>query len=185
MEVATEGLPAKRAGWLVFSVLCVFKEKTGAWIRVAAVFSLLALGLCCCMSIGSIVVGAMYLDPEECPSKPELAPLLLATGDLTLFLIFFLGGIKFFKGSYLDEFSNCCKALVWIAMLVDLGLHIFLCYAFYVAGETAPYEYKDAESNSVEGNYLYCNPSLRNWLSVYIIFQLSLSVLVSTTQSVK
>jgi len=129
------------------------------------IFSLILLAVVNALSIALIVVGIIYLDKENCPGEANIAPVIIASGVLAIFLSIFEGRSRLQvakDGQTVEEKRDCCYWLLNLTRLVKTGLFIYLCVLVF---RLLPHvQYVPYRTDPGMPNY-FCNPNL--FLFVY------------------
>jgi len=161
------------------------QPKEGAAGTVAAfccslIFSLIVIAILNALSVACIVIGAIYLDQENCPGEKNIAPVLIASGVLAIFLSIFEGRsrVKVAKdGETAEEPKKDCFYFVLnIIRLVKLGLFIYLCVLVFTLLPNVKYE-PSALPPAPETVDYYCTPTLflfSYWLVIFVLVCLAI-----------
>lgn len=182
-----EGTPlAKKQIWMQRSTR-IFVDRqpregvagTVTTVCCSLLFALIVLALVNALSIAFITIGAIYLDEENCPGQPKIAPVLIASGCLAIFLSIFEGRTRLQvakDGETVEEKKDFCYWFLILIRLVKTGLFIYLCVLVFNLLPDVKFEPYITQPPA--DNY-YCNPTLflfAYWTIIFI-FVVSASIL--------
>jgi len=149
--------PAPRPGYT--KVFVIKRDEGGPVAKVcdffcSAIVTLILLALWNLLSITAIVIGAIYLDQDNCPAKPHMAPMLIAAGCLAIFVAITEGAARY-KGKGAASQGGCWACLVGLAGFVNFCLFIYLSVMVFDLLPNVRYNKIDLGP----GRY-YCNHTL-------------------------
>jgi len=126
-------------------------------------FSLILIAIFNALSIACIAIGASYLDEQYCAEK-NIAPVLIATGCIAIFLSVFEGRAKLVvarEGDRIEEKRDCWYFFLQLVRIAQFGLFIYLCVLVF---NLSPHvQYVPSDPN-------YCHPTLFLFAFWSIIF---------------
>lgn len=163
-EEATPLNPKKQKNVLLNSSNKTFSEDDGICGKVGSLCcsvlcNIVTLVVLNGLSVGSIVIGSLYLDKTYCPGQPNLAIALIAVGSVAILLSIFEGRSCIASASGERTTGRDCYYFALIVLrLAKLSVFIYLCvlvFSLYPNVETI-----EPDRKGPDGVNYYCQPTL-------------------------